>query len=58
MKKSAMLSNILQTIIPNEEVLPYIKQVGYDDSARKFTVNDLFLFLSQAALMQELSIKK
>lgn len=52
MKKSTMLSNILQTIIPKEELLPFIEQIGYVDSARKFTVYDLFLFLSQAALQQ------
>ncbi|NOV01694.1 IS4 family transposase [Paenibacillus planticolens] len=37
---------------PKEEVLPLIKEVSYVDSARKFTVYDLFLFLSQAALQQ------
>ncbi|MGO4546644.1 IS4 family transposase [Paenibacillus sp. 2TAB23] len=52
MKKSTRLSNILQTILPKAEVLPFIEQVGYVDSARKFTVYDLFLFLSQAALQQ------
>ncbi|WP_127528356.1 IS4 family transposase, partial [Paenibacillus alginolyticus] len=52
MKKSTMFSNILQTIIPKEEVLPLIKEAGYVDTGRKFKVYDLFLFLSQAALGQ------
>lgn len=52
MKKSTSLSNILQSVIPEEKVLPYLKELGYIDVARKFTVYDLFLFLSEAAFQQ------
>lgn len=52
MKKFTMFSHILQMVLPKEEVLPLIEQTGYIDTARKFTVYDLFLFLSQAALEQ------
>lgn len=52
MKKFTKFSQILQTVLPPEEVFPLIEQIGYIDKARKFTVYDLFLFLSQAAIEQ------
>lgn len=52
MKKSTSLSNILQTVIPKEQILPILEKLGYIDVARKFTVYDLFLFLAEAAFQQ------
>jgi hypothetical protein len=52
MKKSTSLSNILQLVIPQEEVLHLLKELNYIDVARKFTVYDLFLFLGEAAFQQ------
>lgn len=42
MKKSTSLLNILQSVIPKEKVLPYLKELGYIDVARKFTVRLVF----------------
>ncbi|AIQ67656.1 IS4 family transposase [Paenibacillus graminis] len=52
MKKSTSLSNILQSVIPPERMKPILEELGYIDVARKFTVYDLFLFLSEAAFQQ------
>ncbi|WP_308635229.1 hypothetical protein [Paenibacillus silvisoli] len=52
MQKSTMFSTILQSIMTKDEVLPFVKQLGYNDTARKFTVYDLFMFLAQSALQQ------
>nr|WP_256209105.1 IS4 family transposase [Paenibacillus sp. CF384] len=47
-----MFTTILQTILPKEEVLPLVEQLGYVDNARKFKVYDLLQFLAQSALQQ------
>jgi hypothetical protein len=52
MKKSTSLSNILQLVIPEEKMLPFLEELKYIDVARKFTVYDLFLFLAEAAFQQ------
>ncbi|MFD0717716.1 IS4 family transposase [Paenibacillus sp. GCM10027626] len=52
MKKFTMFSQILQSVIPQEEIAPLINEIGYVDKARKFTVYDLFLFLAQASIEQ------
>ncbi|AIQ31513.1 hypothetical protein P40081_27680 [Paenibacillus sp. FSL P4-0081] len=52
MKKSTSLSNILQLVIPEEKVRSLLEELNYIDVARKFTVYDLFLFLSEAAFQQ------
>ncbi|NQX49910.1 IS4 family transposase [Paenibacillus tritici] len=52
MKKSTSISNILQLLIPEEQIKPILKELKYVDVARKFTVYDLFLFLAEAAFQQ------
>ncbi|MFD1179722.1 IS4/IS5 family transposase, partial [Paenibacillus puldeungensis] len=52
MKKSTSLSNILQSVISKERMLPLLGELEYVDVARKFTVYDLFLFLAEAAFHQ------
>lgn len=52
MNKSTSLSTILQRVIPKETVLSLMGELDVIDVARKFTVYDLFLFLSEAAFQQ------
>lgn len=52
MRKSTSISNILQSVIPKEKILPYLQELNYVDVARKFTVYDLFLFLAEASFHQ------
>lgn len=52
MKKSTSLSNVLQSVIPPERISPILEELNYVDVARKFTVYNLFLFLSEAAFQQ------
>ncbi|TVX91277.1 IS4 family transposase, partial [Cohnella terricola] len=52
MKKSTPLWRIMQTVIPKEKVESILKEVGYVDVARNFTVYRLFLFLSEATIQQ------
>lgn len=52
MKKSTSISNILQLVIPEEKLSPFLQELEYVDTARKFTVYDLFLFLAEASFQQ------
>ncbi|REE55388.1 hypothetical protein A8990_1701, partial [Paenibacillus taihuensis] len=52
MKHRTMLAPILQSIIPKEELQLLLHQANYVDTARKFTVYELFVFLAEAALQQ------
>ncbi|WP_237100017.1 IS4 family transposase [Paenibacillus azoreducens] len=52
MNHRTMLVPILQSLIPNEELQPLLQQANYVDTARKFTVYELFIFLAEAALGQ------
>jgi hypothetical protein len=52
MNQSTSLSIILQRVLPEEKVLLLVKELGIIDGARKFTIYDLFLFLSEAAFQQ------
>ncbi|QWU16167.1 Transposase DDE domain-containing protein [Paenibacillus sophorae] len=49
MKKSATIQFILQSILTPEEVESVMKSVGYEDKARKFTVNHLLHYWCMAA---------
>lgn len=46
------LSPILQSVLPQEEMQIMLDQLGYEDTARKFTAYDLFIFLAESALQQ------
>lgn len=46
------LVGILQSVFPHEEIQAMLEHLGYVDTARKFSVYDLFLFLAEAALQQ------
>ena len=48
MKNYTSFSAVLQKIIPSEEVTPILQEIGVVDTARKFTVHKLFLFLVEA----------
>ena len=52
MNYRTVLGPILQSFVTKEEMEPLLKQVNYVDTARKFTVYDLFMFLAEAALGQ------
>ncbi|MGG1556495.1 IS4 family transposase [Paenibacillus ferrarius] len=52
MDKSTVLSTILQRVIPKETIDFFMGELAVVDVARKFTVYDLFLFLSEAAFQQ------
>lgn len=52
MIKSTTFSQLVQSMLPCEIVDQFVQAAGYQDVARKFTVNDLFLFFSQAAFDQ------
>ncbi|MDG0811524.1 IS4 family transposase [Cohnella rhizosphaerae] len=52
MNYRTMFAPILQSFIPNEEIQPLLQQANYVDTARKFTVYELFIFLAEAALGQ------
>lgn len=52
MNKSTMFHNLIQNVVTEEEVRQLISQVGYEDTARKCTVYQLFLFFVQAAFSQ------
>lgn len=46
------LAPILQSVLPKEELEPMLESLSYVDTARKFTVYDLFLFLAEAAMQE------
>lgn len=52
MNNRTTLAPILQSVLPKEELEPMIQSLGYVDTARKFTVYDLFLFLAEAAIQK------
>ncbi|MEK3721944.1 hypothetical protein [Paenibacillus sp. FSL H8-0034] len=41
MKKSTTILSLLQSVLTQEEVESVVKEVGYEDKARKFTVLQL-----------------
>ncbi|MEK3725874.1 IS4 family transposase [Paenibacillus sp. FSL H8-0034] len=49
MKKSTTILSILQSILSQEEVESVVKEVGYEDKARKFTVHQLLQYWCTAA---------
>lgn len=52
MNYRTMLTPIMQSVLPKDEIQPLLEQIGYVDTARKFGVYDLFLFLVEAAFQQ------
>ncbi|WP_152643794.1 hypothetical protein [Paenibacillus terrae] len=52
MKKSITITSILQSILTPEEVQNVVKEVDYEDKARKFTVTHLLHYWCTAALEQ------
>jgi hypothetical protein len=52
MNNRTTLAPILQSVLPKEEMELLLHQLGYVDTARKFTAYDLFLFLAESALQQ------
>jgi hypothetical protein len=49
MKKSTTILSILQSILSQEEVESVVKEVGYEDKARKFTIHQLLQYWCTAA---------
>lgn len=49
MKKSTMFQSMLQSVLTKEEIAPIIELVGYNDTARTFTVYTLLQYWTQAA---------
>jgi len=52
MKKSTMFPALVQSVLTEEEVKPLIELVGYNDTARTFTVYTLLQYWTQAAFEQ------
>ncbi|NHN35378.1 transposase [Paenibacillus agricola] len=52
MKKSTMFTNLVQTLLQEKDVKPILEELGYEDTARKFTAHQLLLFFMHAALGQ------
>ena len=50
MKKSTTFTNLVQTLIKEEDVNKILNELGYKDTARKFTAHQLLLFFTHAAL--------
>ncbi|WP_051506859.1 IS4 family transposase [Saccharibacillus sacchari] len=49
MTKSTSFQSVLQSVFPREQLGELLTDIGYLDTARKFKVYDLFLFLAEAA---------
>ncbi|MCE5173480.1 IS4 family transposase, partial [Paenibacillus profundus] len=52
MKNSITLQSILQSVLSQDEVNSVVKQMGYEDKARKFSVYHLLQYWSQSAFEQ------
>lgn len=52
MKKCTSFSNLLQVLVREQDLQPFIDKAGYREKGRKCKLYDLFLFLAQAAHQQ------
>ncbi|MCM3339953.1 hypothetical protein M3650_15260 [Paenibacillus sp. MER TA 81-3] len=52
MKNSITIQSILQSVLSQDEVNLVVKQMGYEDKARKFSVYHLLQYWSQSAFEQ------
>lgn len=52
MKKSTTFTNLVQMLLKEEDVIQRLKELNYEDTARKFTAHQLLLFFMHAALGQ------
>ncbi|MFB5762050.1 IS4 family transposase [Paenibacillus medicaginis] len=52
MKKSTTFTNLVQMLLKEEDVIQLLKELNYEDTARKFTAHQLLLFFMHAALGQ------
>lgn len=52
MKKSTTFTNLVQTLLKEEDVKQILNELSYEDTARKFTSHQLLLFFMNAALGQ------
>ncbi|WP_157259384.1 hypothetical protein [Paenibacillus sp. OSY-SE] len=52
MKNSITIQSILQPVLSQDEVNAIVKQLGYEDKARKFSVFHLLQYWCQAAFQQ------
>jgi hypothetical protein len=50
MKKSTTFTNLVQTLLKEEDVKKILETLGYSDPARRFTAHQLLLFFTHAAL--------
>ncbi|HEY2491447.1 MAG TPA: hypothetical protein VGI33_00700 [Paenibacillus sp.] len=50
MKKSTTFTNLVQTFLKEEDVTKILEELGYQDTAREFTANQLLLFLTPSTL--------
>jgi hypothetical protein len=52
MKKSTTFTNLVQTLLKEDDVKQILRELNFEDTARKFTVHQLLLFFMNAALGQ------
>jgi Transposase DDE domain len=50
MKKSTTFTNLVQTLLTEEDVKQILETLDYEDTARRFTAHQLLLFFTHAAL--------